>query len=813
MRGTNAICRPLRQGQAADKRSDHSVNLADYFAMRLPANTDSNLRGTSAPNSLETSVVAADSGPTFPSPANNPPSPRVSPRPLWAAASASSVSRDSLPRHRRLSPLPHGPGTRDTASAAAPTDHTDAALDVVNVTDPPNQLDMELQALTIWENAGSPEEAFQREMVADQFRLAWNNPATTELFLDDIETISSLPSLPPQLVIFSAIDCEALRVPPDSSRCTELGYFFMSGCRRLAEPPDFQHNARLTIATLEGCDVLEQPPNLRHCSALTRIDIKGGRRLTEFPDLSANVLLTHVDFSGARRVLRAPDFSANRRLQYLDLNRCVRMEVGPVLSDHAELTRLKIDRCHRLSEQSNLTGCPNLKILSMRSTPMRCPPLITGLRALHLLDLGESDQLGSAPDWRTCTALKHINLAGSRGITSLPPVGHLQQLEGLLVENCPLTGLPEDWMALPETCHLLITASHFSDTLRNRLDAVVNTANYHGPRIAYDLADPFEREVVPIVQAVQRWRAEASEMEPQTVALDWDRFTGDENVTAFADFLGRIRETSDYKQTILDPTLGESLQSCMQRRVISLLDTLQADAVLRATCFHLASDAINTCGDRVALRMIDMETVCHDAQLRSAIDRGAYDQQPQGIVDACKGLYRLQVLADLTEQKIKTLNWCDPIEVRLGYLVAFAGKYNLPVQLATMLYPAMSKLSEADLQAADELLSNLGDSASEQRQRSYEHFLTSSPPILAILARLFPADLQRANQRISSEIRQAEQNSHAALEALDLTVGGSDDRARQIAIQLDETRSAVRHEAVMPLLQQLASLHAIDLEL
>ena len=100
------------------------------------------------------------------------------------------------------------------------------------------------------------------------------------------------------------------------------------------------------------------------------------------------------------------------------------------------------------------------------------------------------------------------------------------------------------------------------------------------------------------------------------------------------------------------------------------------------------------------------ETVCLDKRIEADIASGVYDHNPQALIDHCKGQYRQQVLADAASEKIKTMNFCDEIEVRLGLIVAFNSEFKLPAQMNTMLYPRCSGIKAMDLLNVRKKLTN-----------------------------------------------------------------------------------------------------------
>ena len=82
-------------------------------------------------------------------------------------------------------------------------------------------------------------------------------------------------------------------------------------------------------------------------------------------------------------------------------------------------------------------------------------------------------------------------------------------------------------------------------------------------------------------------------------------------------------------------------------------------------------------------------------------------------------------MADIARKKADTLRFVDEIEVHLGYLVALSAKFQLPVQMKTMLYPKCSEITRRDLDEAVVRLDNFSD----QDNLDWKAFLASWTPM------------------------------------------------------------------------------------
>ena len=345
----------------------------------------------------------------------------------------------------------------------------------------------------------------------------------------------------------------------------------------------------------------------------------------------------------------------------------------------------RAEAVRRVSEWFSL-NCPEQPLFLCRFDLTDLPDAFPGW--LQKLDV-RRNRLTSLPTLPV--SLKRLTAEDNR-LTSLPALP--TSLEVLRASNNPLASLPENILTLSNECYIYFNASHLSEAVRNRLAAEINRTGYTGPRIQYTMSSGRNTPAPPLPEEVTSWSQETG----QADLRDWGAFQTEPHARQFSQFLGRLRETSEYKNS--------TSQLDFLLRVHKLLVQLQENKDLRETCFNLAIDAVNTCGDRVALRLLNMETVCLDKRIETDIASGAYDHNPQALIDHCKGQYRQQMLADAASEKIKAMNFCDEIEVMLGFIVAFNNEFKLPVQMNTMLYPGCSGIKAMDLLSTRKKLTN-----------------------------------------------------------------------------------------------------------
>ena len=539
-------------------------------------------------------------------------------------------------------------------------------------------------------------------------------------------------------------------LPPLPPTVTELEVWM---CARISTPPDIAGHPKLETLSFVACESLQKIPDASHCAALKSYTVQDCDGIVEPQDLSGCSKLDVLGFLGCRNLRTLPNISACPELHWLDITDCQSLAGSVDLSGNPRMKTLMMADCGRV-ETLNLAGCNQLETISMQ----HCPSLST-----------------------------------------LPPLGHLQNLEYIQMRGTPVTSLPDDIVSLPSTCEVGLDASRLSDAVRNRLAHVMNSPDYVGPQIHYSMGQASSETIARSVgEEVDAWRAEAPPHLHQALAeFDWSALPAHDNVKAFATFLVRVRETSDYRHG------SAELKAATQQRMAVLLSQMQTDPTLRENCCNLAIDAIDTCGDRIALRMLDMENLAVASEAKTALNAGKFDHDPKALIDLCKGQHRLALIATEAENKVATMHFTDPVEVHLGYLVKLAEPYQLPVRISTMLYPACSGITDADIAAVSKKLSNDAATAEESsaNDHAYHQALAGSELMRGLLYRLQPAQMQAANADNANLIEQAKNTLHEALDALDLNAEHFVQQSRQLMAEFKAVEIEIPIKATLPVLQ------------
>lgn len=421
-------------------------------------------------------------------------------------------------------------------------------------------------------------------------------------------------------------------------------------------------------------------------------------------------------------------------LTELKLESCRKLAALPDLSNLANLQRLSCVDCEALSAAPNLHRCTSLEVLELRAcTALAASPNVEGCTHLRKLDLSMCINLTAPPDVRDCIELERLDLSCCDRLTAPPILLVHPQLQRLNLAATPLRSLPENILALPTACRITINATSLPDGVRNRLATMMNVPQYQGVRFAFDMAESARQPVLPLQREASSWREEGKtdhDIAQAVAAIDWSMFANEPGASSFSSFLGRLRETSEYRNL--------TLRQDFQRRVNALLDQLEQPSqagqnTLRAVCFAQAHAGMQSCGDRVALTFLQFETLARNERADADVRQGKYDNNPADLAALGIRMHRMELVQQLACDKVKTLNFVDEIEVHLGYLVQLSREFDLPVQMQTMLYPRCSNLDEQDLEHAR---AQLHGSRQGARDEQALRFLSQWEPMVSLLDRV-----------------------------------------------------------------------------
>ncbi|MES2832992.1 MAG: NEL-type E3 ubiquitin ligase domain-containing protein [Pseudomonadota bacterium] len=251
----------------------------------------------------------------------------------------------------------------------------------------------------------------------------------------------------------------------------------------------------------------------------------------------------------------------------------------------------------------------------------------------------------------------------------------------------------------------------------------------------------FTSHIPTIVLRFRKWEPAAFRGNP-AVETKWIKVAQHRGAAVFAEFLENLFYTGEYRDARTRPA--------MEKRVIDLMHELYKSSKLRKTCFAIATEASESCEDRVALALNDMSLALVDR----LAEKGRYTEAD--LLDMGRGLFRLHILDGLAAKHVVEQekryaanpileNKVDPIEVRLAFHTMLAEQLSLPGVAREMKYLYDSKLEPADLDEAVHRITLL-----ENTGAHVKHLVTWSPWV-KVLQQHYPHDFADFEKRVEQD--------------------------------------------------------------
>ena len=303
-------------------------------------------------------------------------------------------------------------------------------------------------------------------------------------------------------------------------------------------------------------------------------------------------------------------------------------------------------------------------------------------------------------------------------LTRLPEsIGSLQSLTHLnLANNRELAGLPSAILQLPPTCTVNIANCNFSVPVLETIRQITNERDYVGPRISHSRHNLFNRsQTIPSIEQSLR----------NFYRISGRNYNGLPEVNSLPNlrlWLYKITWVADFK--------GKA-QRAFVSTIIKYLERANEDEAFRTVFAATISDATDSCGDRVALSVLNLG-VTHKL---STIDLNNMRELHYLLT---RGVFALDLLQNIARRKIPTMRMFDEIQVYLGYPVQLKQALNLPIDIDDMLYFEWSALSSQDLETAKNEV--LGALRNEDMQVA---FLKNQPKWIEALKMNYPEEMER----------------------------------------------------------------------
>ena len=351
----------------------------------------------------------------------------------------------------------------------------------------------------------------------------------------------------------------------------------------------------------------------------------------------------------------------------------------------------------------------NLGMLSLEFNQLTSIPREIGaLKKLAYLCLDGNPLVDLPPEIGSLSRLQHLFLSNTQ-LSSLPPeIGLLHNLKRLDLSHNPyLTTLPIEIFDLPATCEIIIEGCPISVAVLERLEEVTTSPNYSGPRIIYSMPGRIEtvignrplEELIPAIYNLSRKKL------PEQSFCHLTQDVHQSNSLRL--WLGRLSDTADFQK-------GGQTQKNLAQKITGYLEFAEESEDFRKLFFSIIDGATTTCGDRMALSIIDLGL----AKRLATLNLNHLGHLADFLIH---GPWAIDVLNQLAAKKITTLAFCDPIEVHLGYLVPLAKQLALPLDVEEVLFFRCSRLSQKDLDDAAQHVLTLRKSVDEKSRFLAQH--------------------------------------------------------------------------------------------
>ncbi|MBH5398884.1 E3 ubiquitin--protein ligase [Bradyrhizobium sp. CNPSo 4010] len=394
-----------------------------------------------------------------------------------------------------------------------------------------------------------------------------------------------------------------------------------------------------------------------------------------------------------------------------------------LLISHNRLTSLPDDLPATLSEleiaDNSLTSLPanlpaGLQILNANDNRLTSLPdaLPSGLTSLAVSGNQLTDLPESLPSW-----LIELDVSGNQ-LADLPrPLP--STLQSLNVSGNRLTSLPEGLLEAlvphnsPYYPHL--ESLDFRD---NPLpdDVLAHLAAAEAPP---QLAQQSLHE------AAAHWLADHP-----AVLAEWQHFADEPGAQDYAQFLERLRGTVNYGNDEFRQAVADDLRQAA------------TNPTLREQLFAQASEANESCEDRVTLHWNGMQT----ARLNADVEDGVYDDRLSDLIQRGRVAFRLETLDEIARDRVNSLANGNPNVDDIGVYLAYQHRLREPLGLShvapDMRFLAVSHVSEDDATEALDLVR-------EREASQFTDYMASRwQPWETVLRRIAPDEYAAMQDRL-----------------------------------------------------------------
>ncbi len=470
-------------------------------------------------------------------------------------------------------------------------------------------------------------------------------------------------------------------LPPEIGQLSQLTELFLTSNHLTSLPPQIGQLSQLTDLFLNHNQLTSLPPEIGQLSQLTQLHLNYNRLTSLPPQIGQLSQLTDLFLNHNQLTSLPPEIGQLSQLTQLHLNYNQLTSLPPQIGQLTQLTELLMGHNQLTSlppQIGQLTQLTELYLSHNQLTSL--PPQLGQLTRLTGLFLNGNQFTSLPPQIGQLIQLTLLYLRRNL-LTSLPSqIGELTQLTKLLLDSNQLSSLPEEILSLSRA-DIDITANPLSSHVIVNLQQVTSALDYRGPRIEFSMYEARSTEERSLDQLLQELSQAAQRESLQLTHLTQQA----EKVRVW---LCRLSAIGDYK------TKRQQLARVIYEAIVHA----EADEDFRQIFLNCIEGAAESCGDRMALSLLYM-----DLQHEIAKALKAHDLKRLAYLLG-HGSWALSELEKIAGNKSRSLHFVDEIEVYLAYPVMLKERLQLPIVIDTMLYFRCSSVTEADLQAAEELI-------------------------------------------------------------------------------------------------------------
>lgn len=405
---------------------------------------------------------------------------------------------------------------------------------------------------------------------------------------------------------------------------------------------------------------------------------------------------------------------------------------------HIHMKLYSLKKLHTLdlseNELSEISRCihklQSLETLKISDNNLFSIPKEIFGKNLEYLDLSDN-HIDVIPDAiKNSQELRDINFDNNEIVNIPDEIGNLKHLTAVSFNNnSTLRGFSENLYLLPAGCTVEIEHSGLSLAILSEIKNISSAEGYNGPAFEFSIEFAEERLEERLVEALY-------------VHCHQRRVPRFSNLRALSDqlemWLNRLDWMSDFQYMARNPSLPKSIIDC--------IEYAESNEEYRKLFKEIIEGATATCGDGVALSVIDLDIAkqvlrfTESNQIKELSHFLLHTAFPRQILQKLAG----QKITFLKLQKNKGNNFLvDDVEVYLTYALALKHRLNLSITVDSMVMEIdKTGVTNEDLEVA-------ASEVEKQKASSIAcaEFLIQNTYWIELLKKLYPKAYEEINEQ------------------------------------------------------------------